>query len=139
MAGDFQGAEATLREILKVSPGNPIAMNNLGYFLIERGLNFEEATELIRKAVDIDPTNPSYLDSLGWAYFKLGRFEEAEKYLKEAARTDPTSSTILEHLGDLYIKLNNAELASVNFERSLNLATDPADQKRLKEKLKRSR
>jgi tetratricopeptide (TPR) repeat protein len=139
MAGDFQGAEATLREILKVSPGNPIAMNNLGYFLIERGLNFEEATELIRKAVDIDPTNPSYLDSLGWAYFKLGRFEEAEKYLKEAARTDPTSSTILEHLGDLYIKLNNAELAKVNFERSLNLATDPEDQKRLKEKLKRSR
>lgn len=135
MAGEFAAAETTLREILKVSPGNPIAMNNLGYFLLERDLRLEEALELIKKAVDIDPTNPSYLDSLGWAFFKLGKYDEAEKNLKEAARTDPMSSTILEHLGDLYLKQGKAELAKVNFEKSLNLASDPADQKRLREKL----
>ena len=32
--GDYKGAEATLRELLKQTPGNPIALNNLGYFLL---------------------------------------------------------------------------------------------------------
>ncbi len=135
MGGEFAAAEATLREILKVSPSNPIAMNNLGYFLVERDLRLEEALELIKRAVDIDPTNPSYLDSLGWAYFKLGKYDEAEKYLKEAALRDPASSTILEHLGDVHMKQGKTELAKVNFTKALNLASDAADEKRLKEKL----
>ena len=72
----------------KTNPRNPIALNNLGYFLVERNEKLDEALELIKQAVKIDPTNPSYLDSLGWAYFKLGKFTEAEKNLKEAAKYD---------------------------------------------------
>ncbi|MEO5858333.1 MAG: tetratricopeptide repeat protein, partial [Pyrinomonadaceae bacterium] len=64
MSGDFAGAESTLRDILKESPNNPIALNNLGYFLLERNERFEEALKLIKQAVETDPTNPSYLDSL---------------------------------------------------------------------------
>jgi tetratricopeptide (TPR) repeat protein len=135
-AGDRKGAEATLREILKQSPDNPIALNNLGYFLLERGELLNEAKDMIQKAVNIDPTNPSYLDSLGWAYFKLGNYSEAEKYLKEAARWDSGSSTIQEHLGDVYAKQNKAELARAAWQRSLRLATDPADIERLRTKLK---
>ena len=43
MSGDFAGSEKTLRDILKQTPNNPIALNNLGYFLVERGERFEEA------------------------------------------------------------------------------------------------
>lgn len=135
MSGDFAGAEATLREILKQSPTNPIALNNLGYFLLERGDKIEEAKAMIEQAVQTDPTNPSYLDSLGWVYFKMGNFSEAERYLKEANRYDPGSSTILEHLGDAYQKQNRMELARQSWQRSLKLASDPVDVKRLKEKL----
>lgn len=136
LAGQHDDAEATLREILKQTPGNPIALNNLGYFLIERNVRLDEAKTMIEQAVKVDPTNPSYLDSLGWAYFKLGKFAEAEKYLKEAAGFDPMSSTIQEHLGDVYSKQNRNELARSAWERSLKLTSDPADVKRLKDKLK---
>lgn len=135
MSGDLAGAEATLRAILKESPTNPIALNNLGYFLLERGEKIEEAKEMIEQAVKTDPTNPSYLDSLGWVHFKMGNFPEAERFLKEASRYDPGSSTILEHLGDVYQKQNKTELARQSWQRSLKLAADPADVKRLKEKL----
>jgi Flp pilus assembly protein TadD len=136
MSGDFKGAEATLRAILTESPGNPIAMNNLGYFLLERNERPEEALGPIEQAYNIDPTNPSYLDSLGWANFRLGRFAEAERYLKDAARFDPGSATISEHLGDVYAKQGKNELARAAWAKALQLASDAADVGRLKGKLR---
>ena len=133
--GDFAGAENTLRDILKESPNNPIALNNLGYFLLERNERFEEAVRLIKQAVDIDPTNPSYLDSLGWAHFKLGKMAEAELYIREALRQDSASATINEHLGDVYFAQSKADQAKTYWQRSLNLATDTKEIERLKKKL----
>jgi Putative Zn-dependent protease, contains TPR repeats len=134
-SGDHAGAENTLREILKQTPGNPIALNNLGYFLLERNERFDEALKLIQQAVKIDPTNPSYLDSLGWAYFKLGKYGEAEKYLRDAARRSADSATIQEHLGDVYQKQGKNDLARAAWQKALNLTTDAEDLKRLREKL----
>ncbi|MGI9055963.1 MAG: tetratricopeptide repeat protein, partial [Pyrinomonadaceae bacterium] len=135
-SGEYLAAENTLRGILKSNPRNPIALNNLGYFLTERNEKLDEALDLIQQAVRIDPTNPSYLDSLGWAYFKLGKFTEAEKNLKEAAKYDPASSTIQEHLGDVYQKLNKKDLAKKSFQKALNLTSDAEEISRLKTKLK---
>lgn len=136
MAGDFSGAESTLREILKQTPGNPIALNNLGYFLIERDERLMEALKLIQQALKVDPKNPSYLDSLGWAFFKLGKLDDAEKFLKDALRIDTDSATIYEHLGDVYSKKQNRELAKAAWEKALRLAWDAVDTDRLKRKLK---
>ena len=134
-SGDYLAAENTLRGILKSNPRNPIALNNLGYFLVERNEKLDEALDLIQQAVRIDPTNPSYLDSLGWAYFKLGKFTEAENNLKEAAKYDSSSATIQEHLGDVYQKLNKKDLAKKSWQKALNLTSDAEDISRLKTKL----
>lgn len=135
MSGDYAAAEQTLRGILAESPGNPIAMNNLGYFLIERRERLDEAFGLIERAYRVDPSNPSYLDSLGWAYFALGKISEAERYLKEAARLGSGSSTIQEHLGDVYEKQGKTDFARSAWTKALQLASDPADVSRLKMKL----
>ncbi|MEP7149305.1 MAG: tetratricopeptide repeat protein [Acidobacteriota bacterium] len=135
MSGDFKAAETTLRDLLKETPGNPIALNNLGYFLLERDVRLEEAFGLIQQAVKIDPTNPSYLDSLGWAYFRLGNLAEAEINLKEALRIDSSSGTILEHLGDVYHKQGRAELAKSAWRRAERLFSEAADVARVKRKL----
>lgn len=134
MSGDFKSAEDTLRALLKQTPRNPMALNNLGYFLVERNDKLAEAVDLIQQAVKIDPNNPSYLDSLGWAYFKLGKLDEAEKYLKNASRLS-ASATIFEHLGDVYQKQNKPEQAKSNWRKALNLATDKPTSDRLKLKL----
>ena len=134
-AGDFRGAEGTLREILKQSPRNPIALNNLGYFLTERDEKFDEALKLIEQALELDPLNPSYLDSLGWVYFKLGKLSEAEKYLKEAIQIDDSSSTIHEHLGDVYQKQGKPELAKTAWQKALGLASEAEETNRIKTKL----
>jgi tetratricopeptide (TPR) repeat protein len=125
----------TLRQILRQTPDNPIALNNLGYFLLERNEKITEAFELIQRAVKIDPTNPSFLDSLGWAYYKLGKYAQAEEYLLQAASFDNASAAINEHLGDVYDKQKKSSLAREAWQKALNLSSDPADVNRLKTKL----
>lgn len=132
---DFAGAESTLRGILKQTPKNPIALNNLGYFLAERGEKLEEALKFIQDALEIDPGNPSFLDSLGWAYYKLGKNDLAAESLTRAIKADPTSATAHHHLGDVYEKQGKIDLARQAWQRALVLAVDSDEIAQLKAKL----
>ncbi len=135
VSNDFAAAESTLRGILKQTPKNPIALNNLGYFLVERGEKLEEALKFIQDALEIDPGNPSFLDSLGWAYFKLGKIDLAEGSLTKAIKSDPASATAHHHLGDVYEKQGKMELARQAWQRALVLAVDADEVAQLKAKL----
>jgi tetratricopeptide (TPR) repeat protein len=134
-AGDFKGAEESLRKILVADPSNATALNNLGYFLTEHDDRLPEALEMIKKAVAAEPTNGSFLDSLGWVYFKLGRLEEAERYLNDAAQRSPRSATIHEHVGDLQQKRGNGDQARASWRRALTFTTEPGETNRLKTKI----
>lgn len=134
-AGDLKGSEAGLRSILTKDPNNAEALNNLGYFMIERNDRLEEALKFVQRAVRAEPFNPSYLDSLGWAYYKLNKFEEAERYLSDAARRDSGSATIQEHLGDVYQKRGKAEQARTAWQKALSLSVEAAEVDRLRAKL----
>ncbi len=134
-AGETKAAEASLRRILSTNPNDATALNNLGYFLAERGERLPEALDMIKRAVKSEPTNPNYLDSLGWVYFKLGQLDEAERHLNDAARRNTRSSTVQEHLGDLYQKRGQLEQARAAWRKALGLTTDASDIARLKAKI----
>jgi tetratricopeptide (TPR) repeat protein len=134
-AGDMKGSEATLRQILAKEPDNATALNNLGYFLVERGERLDEALGMIERAVRKEPANASFLDSLGWAYFKQGKLNQAERYLSDAVRRRPESVAIQEHLGDLFQRLGQKEKAQGYWRKALSLASESADSARIKAKL----
>lgn len=134
-AGDAKGSEDTLQRILASEPNNATALNNLGYFLVERNERLPEALGMIKRAVSAEPNNPSFLDSLGWAYFKLGQLEEAERYLSDAARRNPSSVVIHEHLGDLYQRRGKSEQALSAWRKALSLSIAAAETSRIKAKL----
>jgi tetratricopeptide (TPR) repeat protein len=134
-SGDPRGSEESLRRVLASDPDNATALNNLGYFFVERGERLEEALEMIRRAVRAEPTNASFLDSLGWAHFKLGQLEDAERYLSEAARRNPSSPAIQEHLGDLFRRLGQQEKARAAWQKALTLTSVAADSDRIRAKI----
>ncbi|HEV2762727.1 MAG TPA: tetratricopeptide repeat protein, partial [Pyrinomonadaceae bacterium] len=134
-AGDLKGSEESLRRILAKEPDNATALNNLGYFLVERNERLQEAVQMIQRAVRAEPTNGSFLDSLGWAHFKLGQLDEAERYLSDAARRNPTSATIQDHLGDLYQKRGKLEQARAAWRKALSLSTEASDIARIRAKI----
>lgn len=133
--GDLDAAEKILRDLLARDPGNANALNNLGYFLLERGSRVEEAYRLIEKAVTIEPVNGNFLDSLGWAAFKLGKLEEARVTLEKALVYSRRSATIHEHLGDLFFKLDKLAEARKNWEKALEYSVEADETARLKVKL----
>lgn len=137
--GRFAEAEATLRQVLERDADNATALNNLGYYLAERGERLQEALELIRRAVNIEPNNGAFLDSLGWVYFQLGNLEEAERYLEQAVLYQPRDATIHEHLGDLYHRQGKLDRALQAYERALQLATESRERERIERKLQQLR
>ena len=138
-AGQFEAAEKALRDLLKQHPDHATAMNNLGYFLVERTDRHAEALKLIEQAVAIEPVNGSFLDSLGWAHFKLGNVEKAHETLEKALTYSRRSAAIREHLGDVLQKLGRLAEARRQWEKALKLSLEADEIARLKVKLKDAR
>jgi len=134
-AHDYSTSESTLREVLAKSPRNPVALNNLGYFLADRGVRLDEAFILISDALKIDPMNPNYLDSLGWVNFKRGNLADAEINLMEAIRVDKSSGTTHEHLGDVFSQNGKLAQALGAWKTAISLLWHPTDINRIKSKI----
>ena len=138
-SGRHEVSEKTLRELLKREPDNATALNNLGYFMVERGVGYEEALKLIEQAVAIDPIQGSFLDSLGWAHFKLGNIEKARQFLEKAAIYSKRNSTIHEHLGDVLREAGRMAEARKYWEKALEYSVEANEIARLRGKLKDAR
>jgi tetratricopeptide (TPR) repeat protein len=129
-------SEGYLREILREDPVNPTALNNLGYFLVERGERLEEARRMIERATAIEPLNASFLDSLGWVLFKLGQPEPARIQLERALRLAPRSAATHEHLGEVLEALGRRVEARRHWQKALEYAADEPQRSRLKSRLR---
>jgi len=58
--------------------------NNLGFLLVDRGIDVERGVRLLERAAAASPEDPEVLDSLGWGYFRQGRLERARQVLRRA-------------------------------------------------------
>jgi tetratricopeptide (TPR) repeat protein len=135
-SGQHSAAEKALRDLLKQHPDNSMALNNLGYFLLEHGNRHQEALALIEQAVAIEPVNGIYLDSLGWAHFKLGNSEKAKESLEKALIYSSRNATAHEHLGDVLLKIGRLAEARRHWEKALELSFEDVEIARIKGKLK---
>ena len=119
--GDWPGAEADLREALRLAPDEAVILNHLGYSLVERGESVGEAFGMIEEALSQMPESGSITDSLGWAYYQQGNYRTAARLLEEAVMLEPGSATITDHLGDAYYQLGRRNEARYEWRRALEL------------------
>ena len=98
--GDKEGSELDLKQIIRIKPEDPRALNHLGYMLADQTERYQEALELIERAIAISPDDPAIIDSLGWAQFKLGRYEEALTNLRRAYAVFPDAE-VASHVGEV--------------------------------------
>ncbi|MCY1288709.1 Beta-barrel assembly-enhancing protease [compost metagenome] len=97
---DLGQMEKDLRFIIDREPDNAMALNALGYTLVDRTTRYAEGKELIEQAHQIDPDDPAILDSLGWANYRLGNLAEAERLLRQAVERFPDPE-VAAHLGEV--------------------------------------
>ena len=96
--GQIAAAEGDLEALLARHPHDPVALNALGYTLINHKQHEKRGFALVRQALSLNPTNPYILDSLGWAYYRLHQPKLAAPYLRKAFALSH-DATIAAHLG----------------------------------------
>ncbi len=108
--GDLSGMERDLRAILEREPNNAMALNALGYTLVDVTERHEEGLELIQRAHEREPESAAILDSLGWAHHKLGDNQKALPYLQDAYAGQPDQE-IAAHLAEVLWLLDRRQEA----------------------------
>jgi tetratricopeptide (TPR) repeat protein len=152
-AGHTDEALRYMQQVLAANPEHAGALNYVGYSWAERGLNLDQAEQMISRALQQRPDDGYITDSLGWVYymrarpllqagdFEKGRalLERAIVELERAAQLTGGDPVVNEHLGDAYLLLDDRERALKLYEEAL--AADPRkdDHAELREKLERLR
>jgi tetratricopeptide (TPR) repeat protein len=108
--GQVGAALHELSLVLKARPGDPAAMNALGFTLADHDQELARARKLIERAHDAAPRNAAILDSLGWVLYRQGRAEQALPYLN-TAYSDDRGGDIAAHLGEVLWKLGQHDEA----------------------------
>jgi tetratricopeptide (TPR) repeat protein len=128
-------AEKFFRRALELSPDEPMVLNYLGYSMVEKRLNLQEALQMISKAVSLKPNDGYIVDSLGWAYYQLGDFDQALVNCERAVDLLPADPIIGEHLGDVYWRVDRRLEARFQWQHAKDNKPEPDDLKRIEDKL----
>lgn len=124
---NYADAERDLKDALSYQPSHPYILNYLAYSWTDRGINLDQALEMLKKASAIRPDDGYIIDSLGWVYYRLGRYTEAASALERAVELMPYDATVNDHLGDAYWRAGRTMEAKFQWKRALSFAEAKPD------------
>jgi len=114
-------AEQSYKEILKLAPGHPIALNNLASIAFNSYGQTQKAIELYRQALKSDP---AYLP----VYYRLastlehdGQYEEAYRMFGKLLQLEPRSASELEDYDNAIYRLASLDMKMGETARALEL------------------
>ena len=133
-------AEADFRASLALQPDRPQVLNYLGYSLVEKRKNLDEALDMIERAVAARPDSGYIVDSLGWVLYRLGRYDEAVGHMERAVELMPVDPVVNDHLGDVFWAVGRKREAEFQWKRALSFIRSgegdgEADPDRIRRKL----
>jgi len=131
---DYEGSYSHYEEALKISPDDPLILNNYAYFLAEGDRDLKKALRMAEKVMKTEGSNPTYIDTYAWVLYKMGRHRDAhremEKIFADGEEQDPE---LLEHMGFIMKALGDCKEAI----RYWNMALEKDNMKEyLKEEIK---
>ena len=119
--GHSNEARQSYARATKLDPKYAEAYDNLGNFLLSRGL-INEATSNFKKAVILAPGMLSALVALGVELNKAKEYRAALVLLNRAVTEHPKDARAILELGNLFTRLSRHEEAEVQFEKARELA-----------------
>jgi tetratricopeptide (TPR) repeat protein len=122
-AEQFDQAIDRYQRLLKVSPDQASALNNLAYLLAVRKEQAGDALPLAERAHSLSRGNPLVADTLGWIYHLLGDPARASVFLKQAAAQAPDNAEIRLHAAVVFAELGDQQAAAR--ELAVALRIDP--------------
>jgi tetratricopeptide (TPR) repeat protein len=124
----FDGATKAYQQELILSPGNGIALYNLGKIQVETGDPIA-GVSMLHRAVDAHASAAPTYFYLGLGLSKLGKNQEAEDWLEKSLAAEPSDfikQSAYYELARVYQKLNRKEDAQRALEELKKLKTEAA-------------
>ena len=116
-------AVADMRLVAERRPNDPMALNALGYTLVDRTKSVEEGRRLIERAIAVKPDSYAIQDSMGWALVQAGSLEEGRTWLERAweCSEDPE---VAAHLGETLWRMGREGEAKKLWDEALTANPD---------------
>src|SRR5262249_25635958 len=115
--GEYDAAEATYMEALKLNPQRADAQVHLAGLRDRKG-KFAESAELYRKALALKPGNADIYCNLGYSYYLQRRFTEAETNLRQTLALRPDHRAAHNNLGLVLAQTDRSDEALAEFHRA---------------------
>ena len=121
--GNYEDAEALLRQISITAPDNPEVLNMLGLIAQAKGLH-SQACPLFSAALRIKPDTASYCFNLAFSLKALGQYSEAlDKYNKVLSLAPAVVETHNE-IACIYENQNQLDKARMHWQTALQMNPD---------------
>lgn len=114
-----QEAVQLYRQVLRLSPKNVAAMNNLAVLLAEHKGETKDALRYVERAIQISGPHATLLDTKGMILVQDGRPDEATQLLKQAAGTENADPRFHFHLAVALQRVGQSEEARTAWEKAL--------------------
>lgn len=117
---DYETSYSYYDQALKISPDDPLILNNYAYFLAEGDRDLKKALKMAEKVMEKEGDNPTYIDTYAWVLYKMGKYREAQKEMlrifEMGKEKDPE---LLEHMGYIKRALGKCDEAVLFWRESL--------------------
>jgi tetratricopeptide (TPR) repeat protein len=122
-------AVTDMRKVVERRPNDPMALNALGYTLVDRTKSVQEGRQLIERAIAEKPDSYAIQDSMGWALVQSGQLEDGKGWLQHAwdRSEDPE---VAAHLGETLWRMGRADDAKKLWDEALAANPDSPPLKR---------
>lgn len=126
----IEQARAKYEAVLKRSPNNLVAANNLAWLLateLNRPAEALKVAERIRADAPVERMNRTFIDTLSVVYRKAKEWKKARDLLQQATATFATHAPFHLQLGEVYIATNDLRAAQRALQRALELGLSKPD------------
>lgn len=113
-------AIASYSRVLKMDRKNLVALNNIGCELIEKGAH-EVAARGLERAIKINPQFDQPYGNLAYSKILQDKLEEGKHMADQCLSLNPKNADAYKTLGIYYLKQKNSNLATINFNKAVEL------------------
>ena len=132
---DWAEAERSYREVLRLQPENPLAMNNIAWLLLKQS-KAAGALPLAEKAVSLAPGRAQLLDTLAMALAANNQLPQALELHRRTLKLAPQDPQLKMTLARLFIQAGSKAEARAELEDLAKLGANFPEQAEVAELLK---
>ncbi len=133
--GRMAESKPIYEQVLKLDPGNVLALNNVAYILAETGQDLDQALTYAERAKQKMPANLDVSDTLGWIYIKKNLSDQAINIFAELVKKDPNRAIYHYHLAMAYYQKGDKLNAKKSAQLALTKAPIKQDETKIRDLL----